>query len=37
VHFTDLVVDTGVEKDALSSCGFARVDVSHDSDVANRS
>jgi hypothetical protein len=37
VHFTNLVVDTGIEKDALSSRGFARVDVSHDSDIANRS
>ena len=35
MNFTDLVVDTGVEKDALSSRGFTRVDVRHDSDVAN--
>ncbi|CAB4939462.1 unannotated protein [freshwater metagenome] len=36
VYFTDLVIDTGVEKDALSGCGFARVNVRHDSNVANR-
>jgi len=35
VNFTDLVIDTGVEKDALSSRGFTRVDVRHDSDIAN--
>ena len=35
VNFTDLVVNTGVEKDALSGRGFTRVDVSHDSNVAN--
>jgi hypothetical protein len=35
VHFTNLVIDTGVKKDALSGCSFARVDVSHDSNVAN--
>ena len=35
MNFTDLVVDTGVEKDALSSRGFTRVDVRHDSNIAN--
>jgi hypothetical protein len=37
MNFTDLVVDTGVEKDSLSSRGFTRVDVRHDSNVANLS
>jgi hypothetical protein len=35
MYFTDLVVDTGVKKNALSSRGFTRVDVRHDSDIAN--
>ncbi|CAB4537067.1 unannotated protein [freshwater metagenome] len=35
VNFTDLVVDTGVKKNALSRGGFARVDMRHDPDVAN--
>ena len=34
MHFTDLVVDAGVEQDALGRRGFARVDVRHDPDVA---
>jgi hypothetical protein len=37
MNFTNLVVDTGVEKDSLSSRGFTRVDVRHDSNVANLS
>jgi hypothetical protein len=35
VHFTDLVVDTGVEEDALGRRGLARVNVGHDPDVAD--
>jgi hypothetical protein len=35
VHFTDLVIDTGVKKDALSCRGFTRVNVRHDPDVAD--
>ncbi len=34
VHFTDLIVDTGVIQYALRSGGFAGIDVSHDADVA---
>ena len=34
VHFTDLVIDSGVKQDALGRRGFARVDVRHDPDVA---
>ena len=33
MNFADLVIDTGVEKDALSRRGFTRVDMSHDPDV----
>jgi hypothetical protein len=35
VNFTDLVGDTGVEKDALGSGGLTSVDVRHDANVAN--
>ena len=35
VHLTDLVVDAGVEQDALGRGGLARVDVGHDPDVAD--
>ncbi|CAB4345073.1 unannotated protein [freshwater metagenome] len=35
VHFTDFVVDAGIEKNALGRGGFARVDVSHDPDVSD--
>jgi len=35
VDLTDLVVDTGVEEDALSGGGLAGVDVRHDADVAD--
>src|SRR5829696_2969435 len=35
VHFTDLVVDAGVEQNALSRGRLARVDVGHDPDVAD--
>jgi len=34
VHFTNFVIDAGVEQDALSRCGFASVDMSRDTDVA---
>jgi hypothetical protein len=34
VHFTDLVVDAGVEQDALGRRGLAGVDVRRDTDVA---
>jgi hypothetical protein len=34
VHFTDLVVHTGVEQDALGRGGLASVDVRGDTDVA---
>ena len=34
VHFTDLVVDPGVEKNSLRSRGFAGIDVRHDADVS---
>src|SRR6201999_4403342 len=33
VDFADLVVDTGVVKDALGRSGLARVDMRHDPDV----
>ena len=35
VGLTDLVVDTGVEEDALRHRGLASVDVRHDADVAD--
>ena len=35
VSLTDLVVDTGVEQDALGSSGLTSIDVSHDADIAN--
>ena len=35
VDLTDLVVDAGVEEDALGRGGLARVDVGHDPDVAD--
>src|SRR6185437_3605171 len=34
VHLADLVVDAGVEENALGRRGFARVDMRHDPDVA---
>jgi hypothetical protein len=34
VHFTNLVVHTGVEKNALGGRGFAGVDVSRNTNVA---
>ena len=34
VHLADLVVDAGVEEDALGGRGLARVDMRHDPDVA---
>ncbi len=34
VHFTDLVVDAGVEQDAFGGRGLAGVDVRRDTDVA---
>ena len=35
VDLTDLVVDTGVEEDALGRRGLAGIDVRHDADVAD--
>src|SRR5215831_7483329 len=35
MDFTDLVVDAGVEQDALGSRSLARVDMRHDPDVAD--
>ena len=35
MSLTDLVVNTGVEQDALSNGGLAGIDVSHDADVAD--
>jgi len=35
VRLTDLVVDTGVEQDALGGRGLAGIDVRHDADVAD--
>jgi hypothetical protein len=35
VHFTDLIVDTGIEKHALCSRRLAGIDVGHDADVTN--
>ena len=35
MSLTDLVVNTGVEQDALSSSGFTSIDVSHNADIAN--
>ena len=35
MNFTDLVVNAGVEQDALSRGGFARVNMRHDPDVAD--
>ena len=34
VDLADLVVDAGIEKDALGRGGFARVDMRHDPDVS---
>ncbi len=34
MHFTDLVVHTGVEQDTLGRGGFTRVNVSRDTDIA---
>jgi hypothetical protein len=34
VHFTDLVIHTGVKQNALGGGGFAGVDVRRDTDVA---
>jgi hypothetical protein len=34
MHFTDLVVDTGVEQDALGGRGFSGVDVRRNADIA---
>jgi hypothetical protein len=35
MNFTDLVVNSSIEKDALGCGGFTRVNVRHDSDIAN--
>jgi hypothetical protein len=35
MNLTNFVVDTGVKKNSLSGCGFTRVNVSHDSNIAN--
>jgi hypothetical protein len=35
MDLTDLVVDSGVEQDALGRGGFARVDMRHDPDIAD--
>ena len=35
MNFTDFVVDTGVKKNPLGGCGFARVDMRHDPNVAD--
>ena len=35
VRLTDLVIDTGVEQDALGGGGLAGIDVRHDADVAD--
>ena len=35
MDLADLVVDAGVEEDPLGRGGLARVDVSHDPDVAD--
>jgi hypothetical protein len=35
MNLTDFVVNTSVKKDALGGRGFARVDMSHDPDVAD--
>ena len=35
VDLADLVVDSGIEKNPLGGCGFARVDMSHDPNVAD--
>ena len=34
MHFTDLVIHTGVEQDALGRGGLAGVDVRADTDIA---
>ncbi len=31
----DVVVNTGIEKNSLSSCSFTRINVSHNSNVAD--
>ena len=36
MDFTDLVIDTGVEKDALGGRGLASIDVRHDANVAHK-
>jgi len=35
VDFTDLVSDTGVEKDPFGGGGLTGIDVRHDADVAD--
>jgi len=35
MNLTNFVVNTGIEKNSLSSCSFTRVNVSHDSNVAD--
>lgn len=34
MHFTDLVVDTGVEQNTFGRGGLARVNVGRDTDIA---
>jgi hypothetical protein len=33
VHLANLVIDAGVEKDALGRSGLAGIDVGHDAEV----
>jgi hypothetical protein len=35
MNLTNFVIDSGVEKNSLSCRGFTRVNVSHDSNIAN--
>jgi hypothetical protein len=35
MHLTDLVGDTGVEKDTLGGRRLTSIDVRHDADVTN--
>jgi hypothetical protein len=34
VHFTDFVVDPGVEQDALRRSGLTGINVRHDADIS---
>ena len=37
VNLTDLMCQTGIEKDTFGCCGLSGIDVSHDADIAGKS